>query len=40
MPQLPDGPPSSYPFIPLPDRPPLRFPGGAHVALIFTINIE
>jgi peptidoglycan/xylan/chitin deacetylase (PgdA/CDA1 family) len=33
-------PPSSYRYIPLPDRPPLKFPSGAHVALIFTINIE
>ena len=33
-------PPSSYPFVPLPDRPPLKFPDGARVALIFTINIE
>ena len=33
-------PPSSYAFVPLPDRAPLKFPGGAHVALIFTINIE
>ena len=33
-------PPSSYDFVPLPDRAPLKFPGGAHVALIFTINIE
>ena len=33
-------PPSSYEFVPLPDRAPLKFPGGAHVALIFTINIE
>ena len=33
-------PPSSYDFVPLPDRVPLRFPGGAHVAVIFTINIE
>ena len=40
MSQPPDRPPSSYPFIPLPDRPPVRFPNGAHVALIFTINIE
>jgi peptidoglycan/xylan/chitin deacetylase (PgdA/CDA1 family) len=32
--------PSSYPFVPLPDRGPLRFPNGAHVALIVTINIE
>mgnify|MGYP000359592712 CR=1 FL=1 len=28
--------PSSYPFVPLPDRGPLRFPGGANVALIVT----
>ena len=33
-------PTSSYGFVPLPDRAPLRFPGGANVALIFTINIE
>lgn len=26
--------------MPLPDRPPLKFPGGAHVVLIVTINIE
>jgi allantoinase len=26
--------------VPLPDREPLNFSGGAHVALIFTINIE
>ena len=35
-----DKPPSSYDFVPLPDRAPLKFPDGAHVALIFTINIE
>ena len=35
-----DRPPSSYDFVPLPDRAPLKFPGGAYVALIFTINIE
>ena len=35
-----DQPPSSYDFVPLPDRAPLKFPDGAHVALIFTINIE
>ena len=35
-----DKPPSSYDFMPLPDRAPLKFPDGAHVALIFTINIE
>lgn len=29
-------PPSSYKFVPLPDRPPLKFPDGAHIALIFT----
>jgi peptidoglycan/xylan/chitin deacetylase (PgdA/CDA1 family) len=33
-------PPSSYRFVPLPDRRPLRFPGGARVAMIPTINIE
>ena len=32
--------PSSYPFVPLPDRAPLKFPDGNRVALIFTINIE
>ena len=32
--------PSSYPFVPLPDRAPLKFPDGANVALIITINIE
>ncbi len=32
--------PSSYRFVPMPDRGPLKFPGGARVALIFTINIE
>ena len=32
--------PSSYPYVPLPDRRPLRFPGGARLALIVTINIE
>ena len=35
-----DRPPSSYDFVPLPDRPPLKFPDSARVALIFTINIE
>ena len=35
-----DTAPSSYPFVPLPDRGPLRFPNGARVALIVTINIE
>ena len=33
-------PPSSYPFVALPDRKPLRFPNGAQLALILTINIE
>ena len=37
---MPGRPPSSYPFVPLPDRAPLRFPDGARIALIFTINIE
>jgi allantoinase len=32
--------PSSYDFVPLPDRGPLRFPDGARVALIVTINLE
>ena len=32
--------PSSYPYVPLPDRMPLRFPDGARLALILTINIE
>ncbi len=31
---------SSYPFVPIPDRKPLHFPGGAKVALIITINLE
>jgi peptidoglycan/xylan/chitin deacetylase (PgdA/CDA1 family) len=33
-------PPSYYPYVPLPDRQPLRFPDGAQLALILTINIE
>ena len=32
--------PSYYPYVPLPDRKPLRFPNGAQLALILTINIE
>jgi allantoinase len=32
--------PSHYDFVPLPDRGPLRFPNGARLALILTINIE
>ena len=35
-----DEPPSWYPYVPLPDRKPLRFPEGARLALILTINIE
>ncbi len=35
-----DGLPSFYPYVPLPDRQPLRFPDGAQLALIITINIE
>ncbi|MGH7034697.1 MAG: hypothetical protein ACREFL_13275 [Stellaceae bacterium] len=35
-----DIPPSFYDYVPLPDRLPLRFPGGARMALIFTINME
>ncbi|HEY5607629.1 MAG TPA: polysaccharide deacetylase [Alphaproteobacteria bacterium] len=37
---MPPQAPSSYPFVPLPDRQPLKFPDGARVALIVTINIE
>lgn len=29
-----------YDFVPLPDRKPLRWPNGARLALIFTINLE
>lgn len=29
-----------YPYVPLPQREPLRWPGGAHVALIVTFNLE
>jgi allantoinase len=32
--------PSSYEFIAFPDRRPLRFPNGARLALIITINLE
>jgi len=32
--------PSFYPYVPLPDRQPLRFPEDAQLALILTINIE
>lgn len=31
---------SHYPFVPIVDRGPLRFPNGARVALIVTINLE
>lgn len=31
---------STYAFSPLPDRPPLHWPGGARIALIITINLE
>ena len=37
---MPDSQPSHYPYVPLPDRGPLRFPGGAQLALIITINLE
>ena len=33
-------PPSFYPYVPLPDRKPLRFPNSAQLALILTINLE
>lgn len=29
-----------YPYVPLPHRRALRWPGGAHVALVLTINLE
>lgn len=32
--------PSSYKYVALPDRRPLRFPNGARLAIILTINIE
>lgn len=32
--------PSFYDYVALPDRAPLRFPNGARIAMIFTINIE
>jgi allantoinase len=31
---------SSYPYVAMPDRLPLRFPNGARLALILTINLE
>ena len=33
-------PPDPYPYVPIVDRGPLRFPNGARVAMIFTINLE
>jgi len=33
-------PPDPYPYVPIVDRGPLRFPHGARVAMIFTINLE
>jgi hypothetical protein len=33
-------PPSSYDYVALPDRRPLRFPSGARLALIVTVNLE
>ena len=35
-----DKTPSSYDYVPLPDRRPLRFPNGARLAVILTINLE
>jgi allantoinase len=35
-----DKTPSSYNFVALPDRRPLRFPNGARLAVILTINLE
>ena len=35
-----DAPPSSYEFVPIVDRGPLRFPNGARLAVILTINLE
>jgi peptidoglycan/xylan/chitin deacetylase (PgdA/CDA1 family) len=33
-------PPDPYPFVPIAERGPLKFPNGARVAMIFTINLE
>jgi len=33
-------PPSSYDYVPIVDRAPLRFPNGARIALVLTINCE
>ena len=35
-----EDPPSWYDFVPLPDRGRLRFPNGARLALVVTVNIE
>lgn len=35
-----DKAPSSYDYVPMPDRRPLRFPNGARLAVILTINLE
>lgn len=35
-----EAPPSFYEYVALPDRRPLRFPNGARLALIITINLE
>lgn len=35
-----DKAPSSYDYVPLPDRRPLRFPNDARLAVILTINLE
>jgi len=35
-----EDPPSWYDFVPLPDRGRLRFPDGARLALVVTVNIE
>jgi len=32
--------PSAYPFVPIVDRGPLRFPNGARVAMLLTLNLE
>ena len=29
-----------YDFVPLPERKPLKWPNGARIALIFTLNFE
>ena len=32
--------PDHYPYVPLPERQPLKWPGGQRIAVIFTINCE